>query len=286
MRPLPERADEPLRRDPRHAGARLPAGRHDPALPRRRADAPLHGHVHLRRVHRDAGDRAREGLPGGLARGLRAVRVWACNRHRGGAVHGRRPAGIDVRRLRLRPRGPRRGDRVPPGRGRADRGDRPVGGASRERASPRRDRHASCRRRRRRLDPRGDRRLRRGLHVRGNGERAGDAPGGRGRARGVGARDDGRRGGEGGDARHRPPPSDHGAPCDRLVVRRREGSHPGAAARRPLARGGDRRRVAPEPPARARRGQPRVRAHGGTGRHPQRHRLRVVSCDPREPSLP
>ena len=116
VRPLPERADEPLRRDPRHAGARLPAGRHDPALPRRRADAPLHGHVDLRRVHGDAGDRAREGLPGGLARGLRAVRVRARHRNRRGAVHGRRPARVDVRRLRLRARRARRGHRLPPGR--------------------------------------------------------------------------------------------------------------------------------------------------------------------------
>ena len=36
--------------------------------PRRRGDPPLHGHLDLRRVHGDAGDRAREGQPGGAAR--------------------------------------------------------------------------------------------------------------------------------------------------------------------------------------------------------------------------
>ena len=88
VRPLPQRADEPLRRDPRPAGARLPPGRHDAPLPRRRADAPLHGHVDVRRVHGDAGDRAREGLARGAARGLRAVRLRARDGDRRGALHG------------------------------------------------------------------------------------------------------------------------------------------------------------------------------------------------------
>ena len=60
-----------------------------------------------------------------------------------------------------------------------------------------------------------------------------------------------------------------------LLVRRRQGADPGAAAGRPLARRRDRRRFAPEPPAHARRGQPRLRADGGPGRHPQRDRLRL-----------
>ncbi len=57
---------------------------------RRRADAPLHGHVDVRRVHGDAGDRAREGLAGGVARGLRAVRLRSRDGDRRGALHGGR----------------------------------------------------------------------------------------------------------------------------------------------------------------------------------------------------
>ena len=89
VRPLPQPADEPLRRDPRPAERRLPARRHDAPLPRRRAAAPLHGHLDVRRVHGDARDRAREGEPGGAARGLRAVRLRPLDRDRRGALHGR-----------------------------------------------------------------------------------------------------------------------------------------------------------------------------------------------------
>src|SRR5215216_4487248 len=57
--------DEPLPRDPRAAEHAAEQGR--------RAAAPLHGHVHVRGVHRDARDRAREGQPGRAARGCGAV---------------------------------------------------------------------------------------------------------------------------------------------------------------------------------------------------------------------
>ena len=77
----------------------------------------------------------------------------------------------------------------------------------------------------------------------------GDAPGGRGGPRGVGARDDVRRRRQGRDARHRPAVPDHRPARDGLVVRRRQGPHAGAAARRPLARGRDRRRGARLAPA-------------------------------------
>ena len=55
----------------------------------------------------------------------------------------------------------------------------------------------------------------------------------------------------------------------------RQGPRPGAAARRPLARGRDRRRPVPLAHAHARRGQPRLRADGGPGRHPQRDPVRL-----------
>ena len=50
---------------PRAAEPGLPARRHHAAVARRRADPPLHGHIDVRRVHGDAGDRARQGLTRG-----------------------------------------------------------------------------------------------------------------------------------------------------------------------------------------------------------------------------
>ena len=133
VHPLPERSDESLRGDPRTAGARVPPRRHHPPLTRRRAHAPLHGHVHLRRVHRDARDRAREGLAGRAARGLRTVRVRALDRDRRCALHRRRRTGLDVRGLRLWPRRARRRHRREARRSRADHRHRSLGGAARPR---------------------------------------------------------------------------------------------------------------------------------------------------------
>ena len=126
VRPLPQRPHEPLRRDPRPAGPRVPAGRHDAAVAERRGAAPLHGDVDVRGVHGDAGDRAREGQPRGAARRVRAVRVRAVDRDRCGALHRAGRARLDVRRLRLRPRRARRGDRRAARGRRADRRDRPA----------------------------------------------------------------------------------------------------------------------------------------------------------------
>ena len=61
VRALPRPADEPLPRDPRAAGPGLPARRDDALVPGRRAGAPLHGNLDLRRSDGDARDRAREG---------------------------------------------------------------------------------------------------------------------------------------------------------------------------------------------------------------------------------
>ena len=95
VRPLPQPEDEPLPRDPRAAEPRLPARRNHTALPRRRADPPLHGDEHIRPVHGDAGDRSGQGLAGGTAGPRRAVRVRALDRarrrdqHRQGARRAR-----------------------------------------------------------------------------------------------------------------------------------------------------------------------------------------------------
>ena len=77
-------------RHPRAAEPRLPARRHRAPLPRRRGDPPLHGHEHVRGVHGDAGDRAREDLTGGAARSRLPVRLRPFDRPRRGDVHGRR----------------------------------------------------------------------------------------------------------------------------------------------------------------------------------------------------
>ena len=61
VRALPRPAHESLPRDPGAAGPGLPARRDDAALARRRAGAALHGHLDVRGVHGDAGDRAGQG---------------------------------------------------------------------------------------------------------------------------------------------------------------------------------------------------------------------------------
>ena len=70
-----EPAHEPVPGHPRAAEPGLPARRHAAAVPRRRADPPLHGHEHLRGVHGDAGDRAGQGLAGGAAGPRAPVRL-------------------------------------------------------------------------------------------------------------------------------------------------------------------------------------------------------------------
>ena len=96
VHPLPQRSDESLPGDSRAAEQGLPPGRNDAALERRRADPALHGHVDVRRVHRDAGDRAREDQSRGAARGRVSLRVRPLDRarrrdqHREGRARHRR----------------------------------------------------------------------------------------------------------------------------------------------------------------------------------------------------
>ena len=228
VRPLRRPADQPLPGDPRGAEQGPPAGRHDPALPRRRGRAPLHGLLDLRRVHGDAGDRAGQGQPRGAARPRLPVRLRPLHRARRGDEHRRGGAGHHLRRLRRRHGRPRRRRRLPPAGRRADRLRRPLAERLELAARPGRHRPARGRRGRGRDDPRDDRRLRRRLHLRGDRQRRRDAPGGRGGADGLGPvhRRRGRR--QGRDARHRPPLPDHRPPRRRLLLRRRQGPRPGA----------------------------------------------------------
>src|SRR6185437_4808100 len=61
-------------------------------------------------------------------------------------------------------------------------------------------------------------------------------------------------------------------------VRRRQGARPGAGARRPVARGRDRRLTADLAPPASGRGQPRLRADGSAGRDSIRDCLRLVTA--------
>ena len=209
VRALPLAQDEPLHGHPRRAEPGPPA-RRDPAhLARRRADPPLHGHEHVRRVHGDPRDRAGQGARGGAAGPLRAVRLRPLDRHGRGDVHGQGRTRRDLRRLRRGHGRPRRG------RGRAAAGRRtdhlrgPLGGPARARAGPGRDGHLDRRPGHRPEGARRDRRLRRRLHVRGHRPGQGHAAGGRVRAHGLGPVHGHGRGGQGRDARRHPALPDH-----------------------------------------------------------------------------
>ena len=73
VHPLQERQDQHLPLDPRTAGQGLPARRHASPLAQRRADPPLHGHEHVRGIHRHARGGVGQGRPEGpLRRDLHA----------------------------------------------------------------------------------------------------------------------------------------------------------------------------------------------------------------------
>ena len=79
--------------------------------------------------------------PEAPAGGLRSVRLRPLHGARRGALHGEGRAGLDGRRVRLRPRRSRRGDRRPPRGRRADHRRRSLRGAPGRGAPSRRDRH-------------------------------------------------------------------------------------------------------------------------------------------------
>ena len=117
-------------------------GRDDAPRPERRAGPALHGLLHVRRVHGDARDRAREGQPGGAAGARVPVRVRALDRPRRRDEHREGGGRLDLRRLRRGHGRARRGRGLPAaGRG-ADRLGRPLAGAARAGEGPGRDRHA------------------------------------------------------------------------------------------------------------------------------------------------
>ena len=202
----------------------LPDGT-DPALARRRGDSPLHGHLDLRRVHGDAGDRARArstrrrrstgrclfacGLSTGLGAAINTAGVepgstcvvFGAGMVGLGAVAGCRLQGAERIVCVDLSRGP-----------------------PRARARPGRHRHAG-----RRAPTRSTTILEMtggfgaDYTFEATGLVRGHAPGGRGGPDGLGPRHRRRRGGQGRDARRDPALAHHRAPDRRLVVRRRQG---------------------------------------------------------------
>ena len=150
VRALPQPQDQPLPRDPRRAEQGPPARRHHPPEARRRGHPPLHGHLHLRRVHRDPGDRPGGGQPGRPGGPRVRVRLRAVHRAGGRDQHRQGRAGLHLCGVRRRPGGAWRGGGLPaPGR-RADRVRGPVRGPAGAGEGPGRHRHAHRRRGRRR----------------------------------------------------------------------------------------------------------------------------------------
>ena len=155
VHPLPQPADQPLHRDPRHAGPRLPARRHHALL--RREGEPLRHfmgtstfaeytvmpEIALAKVSPEAPLDGCALFACGLSTGLGAAIYTADVRAR-----------LDRGGLRLRPRRPRRRGRLPaPGRG-ADHRGRPGRRPAADGVAPRRDGHDGRRRRRGRPHPR------------------------------------------------------------------------------------------------------------------------------------
>ena len=246
--------------------------------PRRRADPPLHGHLDVRRVHGHAGDRAREGQPRGAARRRVPLRLRPLDRARRGDEHGARsrpgrPASSSAPAWSGSAPSPAAGCRAPSGSS----------------ASTSRRSGSSSRARQGATDTLAggpdvvdeilehDRRLRRRLHLRGDratwtscaqAVEAARMGWGLCTIAGVAGK------GETLDI----------VPRFLITGRRVAGSSFGGvkgrdqvpAARRALAGGRDRRRPVHLAPDHARRRQPRLRADGGAGRHPQRDRVRMI----------
>ena len=105
---LPVAEDQPLHRDPRHAGQGPDAGRHLALLVERQADPPLHGLLDLRELHRAARDRGRQGPRGRALRQDLLHRLRRHHRHRRGDQHRQGRARRQGDRLRPRRHRPQR----------------------------------------------------------------------------------------------------------------------------------------------------------------------------------
>ena len=252
----------------------LPDGTVPRFVARRRADPPLHGHEHVRGVHGDAGDRAGEGARGGAAGPLRAVRLRPLDRPRRRDVHREGRAGLDrasssapawSASARSRARGcrarsgssastsPRTAWSSPGARARPT-----PGSAARTPSSACSTRPAASAPTTRSRPPASSAVMRQAVE---------SARMGWGLCTVAGVA------GKGETLDIVPRYLITGPARLRLLLRRRQGPRPGAAARPALPRRRPRRRPVHLAPDQARRGQPRLRADAQPGRHPQRHRI-------------
>ena len=110
-------------------GARPDAGRHQPVLVPGQAGAALHGHVHLRQLHRRARDRAGESPSGRAVRQDLLHRLRRNDGDRRGHLHRQGAAGRQRGGVRPGRHRPQRGAGRAPGRGRHDRRRGPEPGA-------------------------------------------------------------------------------------------------------------------------------------------------------------
>ena len=97
---VPVAQDQPLHRDPRHAGPGRDAGRHVALLAQGRKDPPLHGLLDVRELHRAAGDRRGENPRGRAVRQGLLHRLRRHHRHRRGAQHREGDARREMRGVR------------------------------------------------------------------------------------------------------------------------------------------------------------------------------------------
>ena len=109
---LPFGQDQSLHRDPRDAGVRPDAGRHEPLQPRRQDPVPLHGLLDLLELHRAARDRGR---PHPRRRAVQERLLCRLRRHHRRRCRGQHREG-DARRQRGRVRPRRHRAQRDPGR--------------------------------------------------------------------------------------------------------------------------------------------------------------------------
>ena len=139
VRLLPERQDQPLPGDPRDAGTRRDARRHQPVQHRPRFGLSLHGDVDVRQPHGAAGNRGGEGARGRALRQDLLHRMRRHHRNRGGDQHREGRAGLELRGLRPRRNRTQRHPGPAPGRGRHHRRRRPQSRQARSRGAVRDD---------------------------------------------------------------------------------------------------------------------------------------------------
>ena len=234
MQVVPVGQDQPLHRDPGHAGPGRHARRDQPVLARRREAVPLHGHVHLRQLQRHAGDRGRQGPRGRPVRQDLLHRLRRDHGNRRGDQHRGRRAGRKRRCLRTRRYRPQchpgRADR----RRRQDRRRRHQRVESHARREIRHDPFRQPDRGRGRPRPLsgGPHRRRRGLFLRVHRQRVHDAPGARMLPSRLGGERDHRRRRRGAGDLDPPVPAGHRKGVEGHRLRRRQEPHRSAEDRR------------------------------------------------------